>query len=48
MPTRSVMERLLVRKSRESALQADSIFLIESFLIHLRAKKQNKSNENEY
>ena len=40
MPTRSMKERVLMRESREFAKEADSIPLIESFLVHLETEKR--------
>ena len=49
MPTRSVMESVLVLKSREFAYKADFIPLVESFLIYLvKQSRTNRSNENKY
>ena len=49
MPTRSMKERVLMRKSRKFAKEADSIILIISFLIHLGTqRKENRRYGNEY
>lgn len=48
-PTRSMKERVFMRKSQKSAKNADSIYLIKSLLIYLvRQKKYNQKHKSDY
>ena len=46
--TRSMKEFVLMWKSRESTKEANSIPLVETFLIHLGEQKKNRKHESEY
>ena len=49
MKTRSMKECVLMWKSRDNTKEANSIPLVETFLIHLgEHNRENKRHENEY